>query len=149
MDTYKTLREAVKAAFPHLPEGGRLFDGIDYWSEDDLLTEADARECAEAYTVAKNGNISVPGISNPLYRAVSKADAAWTSQLAVLRHRAGLTQKQLASLIASALGITPGAALTMIGRLECGKSEMANTTLRVALALADALDVDPRELMQK
>ena len=27
--------------------------------------------------------------------------------------------------------------------------KMANTTLRVALALADALDADPRELMQK
>ena len=46
-------------------------------------------------------------------------------------------------------GITPGAALTMIGRLECGKSEMGNTTFRTALALADALDADPQELMQK
>ena len=46
-------------------------------------------------------------------------------------------------------GITPGAALTMISRIERGQCAMENTTLRVALALADALDADPRELMQK
>lgn len=72
---------------------------------------------------------------------------AESSRLASLRHRAGLTQTQLASRISPALGITPGAALTMISRIERGQCAMANTTLRVALALADALGADPRDLL--
>lgn len=55
------------------------------------------------------------------------------------RRMRGLSQQQLS-------GIT-GINYRQIQRIELGISAMANVTLANAIALADALDVDPRDLM--
>lgn len=61
------------------------------------------------------------------------------NQLAYLRTASGLSQGQLAE--------ASGVNVMMISRLERGERLMENTTLKTALALADALSVDVRELL--
>ncbi len=56
------------------------------------------------------------------------------------REAAGLTQKQLAE----ASGVNP----RQIRRVEIGEAEAGNLTAKNLLALADALGVDPHDLIR-
>ena len=56
-----------------------------------------------------------------------------------LRKAAGLTQKQLSDLT--------GLHTTQIQKLESGESQLANLRAKNFIALADALGVDPHELL--
>lgn len=58
-----------------------------------------------------------------------------------IRIAAGLTQKQLAEM--------SGVNIRQIGRYESGSSDMSNATLVNALAIAKALNVEPRDLMEE
>ena len=58
-----------------------------------------------------------------------------------IRIAAGLTQKQLAEM--------SGVNIRQIGRYESGTSDMSNATLSNALAIAKALNVEPRDLMEE
>lgn len=62
------------------------------------------------------------------------------SKLSWLRGNAGLTQTALAD----ALGVT----YRWVQKLEYGEARMENISLGKALALADALGVDVRELLE-
>ena len=68
-----------------------------------------------------------------------KATTEKRSKLARLRVEAGLGQKELAE--ASGVGIR------QIQSFESREREIANATLKNALALSDALGVHPRELL--
>lgn len=57
------------------------------------------------------------------------------------REAAGMTQKQLAEVS----GVNP----RQIRRVEIGEAEAGNLTAKNLLALADALNVDPRYLIEK
>ena len=58
-----------------------------------------------------------------------------------LRHKAGLTQKELA--------IRSGVNIRQIQRVELGTSQIENVTLANAKRLADALGVPIEELLEK
>lgn len=62
-----------------------------------------------------------------------------TSKIAWMRHSAGLTQKALAEKI--------GVTFRWVQKLESGDTKAENITLKNAVALADALGVDVRELL--
>lgn len=62
------------------------------------------------------------------------------SNLKPLRAAAGLSQTQLAAAI--------GKPQQYIAKLETGVIDIRNITLINAIALADALGVDPRDLIQ-
>ena len=62
------------------------------------------------------------------------------SRLAYLRTGAGLKQRELAE--------KSGINIRQIQRIENGESEMRNVTLGNAIALADALNVDVKELLE-
>lgn len=63
-----------------------------------------------------------------------------TNQIAYLRSLSGLTQKQLAA--ASNLPVTT------ISRLERGERSMSGVSLKIAVAIADALNlIDLRDLL--
>lgn len=68
-----------------------------------------------------------------------KATTEKSGKLARLRVEAGLGQKELAE--ASGVGIR------QIQSFESGEREIANASLKNAIALADALGVHPRELL--
>lgn len=62
------------------------------------------------------------------------------NQLAYLRRRAGLTQKALADKAGIHIG--------QVSKLEYGQQSISRVGLRIGLALADALGVDPHELLR-
>lgn len=136
---YDNLKSAAAEAFSCLKPGEYLFDGIDYWGRDDLLAEADAREVADSYKVDKKGSIYIGTNKLPLYRVATKDDTKWGTQLAYHRHYAGLTQGELAA--------KSGVHINQIGKLERGEASPLNITLKTALALADALGVEPGDLI--
>lgn len=143
--TYCTLREAVTAAFARVKSDQVLFDGIDYWAECDLMDEADAREVSDIYTVKRNGTIYIG--DHVLYRPASVREAEVRTPLAAHRHFSGLTQAQLADKVAAATGTSRATMIRKIQCIESGKIKLDNVSLRIALALADALEVDPHELL--
>lgn len=55
------------------------------------------------------------------------------------RRGAGMSQQKLSA--------ASGVHVTLIQKIEYGKSSMDNITAKTLFALADALDVDPRDLM--
>ena len=57
------------------------------------------------------------------------------------RKNAGMTQQQLAD--------ASGVNIRQIRRVELGTSEAGNMSARNLLAIADILEVDPRELIEK
>lgn len=61
------------------------------------------------------------------------------SKLEWARRGAGLTQKQLAE--------AAGVDIRLVQKVEGGEAEAGNLTARNLLALADALGVDPRDLI--
>ena len=61
------------------------------------------------------------------------------SKLEWERRKAGMTQKQLSE--------ASGIHIRQIQRVESGESEAGNLTVRNMFALADALKVDPRDLL--
>jgi len=61
------------------------------------------------------------------------------NKIAYLRTAAGLTQAQLAE--------KAGINIMMVSRLERGERLMKNTTLETALKLAEALGVEPKDLI--
>lgn len=63
------------------------------------------------------------------------------TKLARLRKERKLTQNQLAE--------KSGVHKVAIARLECGERPIINLRLRTALALADALQVDPHQLLDE
>lgn len=63
------------------------------------------------------------------------------TKLARLRKERGLTQAQLAE--------RSGVHKVAIARLECGDRPVINLRLSTALALADALQVDPHQLIDE
>ena len=69
---------------------------------------------------------------------MKRTDSA-ASKLAHYRLQCGLTQKQLAE--------KSGVNVRQIQRVEGGTSSAGNLTAKNLLALADALEVDPRELI--
>ena len=70
---------------------------------------------------------------------MSENEQAKRIPLRTARLAAGLTQQQLAKLS----GVNP----RQIQRVELGESDAGNLTARNLLAIADALGVDPRELI--
>jgi len=68
-----------------------------------------------------------------------KGTTSSTSKLAQLRVERGLGLRELAEL--------SGVHIRQIQGIEGGKSKAENTSLKNALALADALGVHPRELI--
>ena len=62
------------------------------------------------------------------------------TNLANLRRKAGLTQKQLAAIV--------GVPQQWVSRIEHGGAKIENITLSKAMKLADALGVDVRELLE-
>lgn len=64
-----------------------------------------------------------------------------TGALKVLREKAGYTQKRLAEAV--------GVDIRRIQRLEKGEIKVENITAKKFLALADALQVDPHQLLEK
>ena len=63
------------------------------------------------------------------------------SSLKELRKAAGLTQQGLANAI--------GANISQIQKLESGERSLENITLKNGIALAEALGVDPQDLLEK
>lgn len=61
------------------------------------------------------------------------------TKLAWMRMRAVLTQRQLAD--------AAGLNIRLVQKVEDGESEAGNLTAKNLIALADALDVDPRDLI--
>lgn len=61
------------------------------------------------------------------------------SKLAWARMSRGLTQQQLAN--------SAGMNIRQLQKLEAGELEPANMALKKAIAMADALEIDPRELL--
>lgn len=62
-----------------------------------------------------------------------------TSKIAWMRHASGLTQTALAKKI--------GVTFRWVQKLESGEVQVENITLKNAIALADALGVEVRELL--
>ena len=60
-------------------------------------------------------------------------------ELKAIRKERGLTQRQLAD--------GAGVNLSLIGKLERGDYNCGNITARSLIAIADALEVDPHELL--
>ena len=138
-EMYNTLKEAASAAFARMKPGQRLFDGIDYWMEPDLLIEANAREVSDDYDVDAAGNITAPGVDEPIYRVTEAQDAERTeTQLSYYRHLQGLTQLQLAD--------ASGVCVSTIRKVEGGTTPFENLTVRNALGLAAALGTTVEEL---
>ncbi len=69
---------------------------------------------------------------------MKRTDSA-ASKLAHYRLQCGLTQKQLAE--------KSGVNVRQIQRVELGEAEAGNLTAKNLLAIADALEVDPRALL--
>lgn len=63
------------------------------------------------------------------------------NKLKAARMAAGLTQQQLAD--------ASGVNIRQIRRVELGTSEAGNMSARNLLSIADILEVDPRELIEK
>lgn len=63
------------------------------------------------------------------------------NKLKSARMAAGLTQQQLAD--------ASGVNIRQIRRVELGTSEAGNMSARNLLSIADILEVDPRELIEK
>ena len=63
------------------------------------------------------------------------------NKLKTARTNAGMTQQQLAD--------ASGVNIRQIRRVELGTSEAGNMSARNLLAIADILEVDPRELIEK
>ena len=138
-DMYSTLKEAATAAFDRLHPDQRLFDGIDYWMREDLLIEANSREVSDSYEVDAAGNISIPGITDPIYCVSEAQDAERTgTQLSYYRHLHGMTQLQLAE--------ASGVCVSTIRKIEGGTADIDNLTVRNAIGLAAALNTTVEEL---
>lgn len=63
------------------------------------------------------------------------------NKLKTARTNAGMTQQQLAD--------ASGVNIRQIRRVELGTSEAGNMSARNLLSIADILEVDPRELIEK
>jgi DNA-binding XRE family transcriptional regulator len=72
-------------------------------------------------------------------KALKKVNEHTPDSLRDLRAKAGLTQQQLAD--------ASGVNIRQLQRVEGGDSEIGNLTLRNAVAIADALGVDVRNLL--
>lgn len=68
-----------------------------------------------------------------------KATTGRESKLATLRVERGLGQRELSE--------KSGVSIRQIQSFESGERDISNAALKTALALADALDVHPRELV--
>lgn len=63
------------------------------------------------------------------------------NNLKIIRVNAGMTQQQLAD--------ASGVNIRQIRRVELGTSDAGNMSARNLLSIADILEVDPRELIEK
>jgi DNA-binding XRE family transcriptional regulator len=62
------------------------------------------------------------------------------NRLAYLRSVAGLTQQKLAKKAGIHIG--------QVQKIEYGQRKIANVSFRIGMALADALNIDPHELLE-
>lgn len=131
------------------PSSGQIYDEIDVVLPDGYTYVTN--ECGENQVIAPNGSaceLTLNSIGGQVIiawtarggKALRRATIDHTAiPLQEIRAKQGLSQQQLAD----ASGIN----IRQIQRVELGEAEAGNLTARNLLAIADALGVDPRELI--
>lgn len=119
-----------------LPEG--YTTDVDQWGQRFILDEDGHDMCPCLLNHSEHSPVLLIGAGKSI--AIHKASAPESvGTLRATRLKAGLTQKQLAD--------ASGVNVRQIQRVENGESEAGNLTARNLLAIADALGVDPHELI--